>query len=177
LAIGVAVARVLKGIGLQSVGLKWPNDVLVDGRKIAGILIETAQLTTKKTTTIIGIGLNFQLPEAMPVEPDQAWTDVVSCLNDSSSEIERSGLAGLLLRECMLVCDSFVQARDDLMAEYRRYDICMQQPVSVHLEEGIVQGVVVGFEANGEIRILIDGERRLFNSANISLRKTSNVND
>jgi BirA family biotin operon repressor/biotin-[acetyl-CoA-carboxylase] ligase len=178
LAMGVAIARVLKGIGLQSVGLKWPNDVLVDGRKIAGILIETAQLTTEKTTTIIGIGLNFQLPEVMPVIPDQPWTDVVSSLNGSSSEIGRSNLAGLLLQECMHVCDSFVQARNDLMAEYRQYDICMQQPVNIHLEdEQVLQGVVIGFEAGGEIRVLIDGEQRLFNSANISLRNISNVND
>ena len=178
LAMGVAIARVLNHIGLQRVGLKWPNDVLVDDGKIAGILIETAQLTTKTTTAIVGIGLNFQLPEDMPVKPDQPWTDVVSCLSGSSLEIARSELAGLLLQECMAVCESFMQARDDLMAEYRQYDICMQQPVNIHQEEGrVLQGVVVGFEVGGEIRILIDGEQCLFNSADISLRKTSNVNN
>lgn len=177
LAMGVAIVRVLKGIGLQSVGLKWPNDVLVDGRKIAGILIETAQLTANKTTTIIGIGLNFQLPENMPVKPDQPWTDVASSLNESLPDIERSKLAGLLLQECMSVCENFAQGNSDLMAEYLQYDICLQQPVNVYLEDEVLEGVVTGFDAGGEIRILINNEERLFNSANISLRKISNVND
>ena len=175
LAMGVAVARVLKGIGLQQIGLKWPNDVLVDDRKIAGILIETTQLSSTSTTAIIGIGLNFKMPDQLQVKPDQPWTDVVS---SSNCKIERSKLAGLLLRECMVICESFTQPECDLMAEYREYDICTQQPVNVYLEEGLVlQGMVVGFEASGEIRVLIDDDERLFNSAEISLRKASNVND
>jgi len=172
LAMGVAVARVLKGIGLRQIGLKWPNDVLVDDRKIAGILIETTQLSSISTTAIIGIGLNFKLSDQLQVKPDQPWTDVVS---SSNRKIE---LAGLLLRECMVICESFTQPECDLMAEYREYDICTQQPVNVYLEEGLVlQGMVVGFEASGEIRVLIDDDERLFNSAEISLRKASYVND
>ena len=180
LAIGVAVARVLKKIGLKQVALKWPNDVLVDEKKIAGILIETSQIKNKTTTAIIGIGLNFKLPDEMPVEPDQPWTDVVSSLSALSSDcrIDRSDLAGFLLQECMTVCESFVRTGCDLMTEYREYDICTQQSVNIYLEKGLVlQGEVVGFEAGGEIRILIDGDERLFNSAEISLRKASNVND
>ena len=178
LAMGVAVVRVLKRIGLKQPGLKWPNDVLVDEKKIAGILIETAQLTAASSTVIIGIGLNYKLPDDLRDKPGQPWTDIISSLDVSSSDIGRSQLAGLLLRECMIICDSFVQHQPDLMLEYQQYDICAQQPVNVYLEEGQVQqGVVVGFEVSGEIRILIDGEERLFNSADISLRKTDNVNN
>lgn len=179
LAMGVAVARVLNGIGLSSCRLKWPNDVLFDGKKIAGILIETTQLAAKKTTAIIGIGLNFELSETLSVKPEQAWVDVVSLLRDSPSSctIGRSELAGLLLQECMHICDNFAQTRNALMVEYQRYDICRQQAVNVYLEDEVLQGVALGVEASGEIRVLIDGEQRLFNSANISLRKASNVND
>ncbi|MCW8924300.1 MAG: biotin--[acetyl-CoA-carboxylase] ligase [Gammaproteobacteria bacterium] len=181
LVVGVAVARVLKRIGLEQVRLKWPNDVLVEDRKIAGILIETAQLTTQTTIAIIGVGLNFKLPEDMPVEPDQPWIDVVSSLGASleARKIERSRLAGLLLQECMSICGSFLQVRHDVLLEYQQqYDICMDQPVNIYLEQGLIlQGVVVGLESSGEIRVLVDGRQRLFNSADISLRKKSNVND
>ena len=181
LAIGVAVARVLKSIGLKQIGLKWPNDVLVDGKKIAGILIETSQIGNKTTTAIIGIGLNFKLPDELPETLDQPWTDIVLSLNAASltaQKIGRSEVAGLLLQECLAVCDNFVQARQALMLEYQQYDICLQRAVNVYLEDApLMQGVVTGFESNGEIRVRINNEERLFNSADISLRKINNAND
>ena len=178
LAMGVAVARVLKNLGLQQVGLKWPNDVLVDDRKIAGILIETSQIKAKSTTAIIGIGLNFKLSDELVGVPTQPWTDIVSSLGLECPP-ERNKVAGLLLHECMAVCETFAHAKHDLMMEYQQqYDVCLRQIVNVYLEDGrSMQGVVVGFEANGEIRILIEGEEQLFNSADISLRKMSNAND
>ena len=178
LAMGVAVARVLKKIGLQQVGLKWPNDVLLDDKKIAGILIETSQLTAKTTTAIIGIGLNYKLPDDLPDMQAQPWTDIVSSLG-LECQFGRNKIAGLLLQECMTVCEDFARARHDLMMEYRQqYDVCLRQVVNIYLEDGqLLQGVVVGFEADGEIRILIEGKEQLFNSADISLRKKNNVND
>ncbi|MDH5611149.1 MAG: biotin--[acetyl-CoA-carboxylase] ligase [Gammaproteobacteria bacterium] len=177
LAMGVAVARVLKNLGLQQVGLKWPNDVLVDGKKIAGILIETSQITDKTTTAIIGIGLNFNLPKGSSDLIAQPWTDIVSSMG-MEFQPGRNKIAALLLQECMSICDSLVQVRQDLMLEYQQYDICRQQAVNIYLDDGrLMQGVVAGFEENGEIRILVDDEERLFNSADISLRKASNVNN
>ncbi|MDH5388817.1 MAG: biotin--[acetyl-CoA-carboxylase] ligase [Gammaproteobacteria bacterium] len=178
LAMGVAVARVLKDLGLQQVGLKWPNDVLLDDKKIAGILIETSQITAKSTTAIIGVGLNFKLSDELADVPTQPWTDIVSSLGLECPP-DRNKVAGALLHECIAVCEAFTHAKHNLMMEYQeQYDVCMRQIVNVYLEGGqVMQGVVDGFEKNGEIRILIEGEPQLFNSADISLRKASNVND
>lgn len=179
LAIGVAVVRVLRGIGLAQAGLKWPNDVLVGERKIAGILIETMHNTDAATTAVIGIGLNFKMPEAAPQLPDQPWTDICSSLGEASpmaQNVGRNRVAGLLLKECISICERFAQARDELMIEYQQHDVCLQRPVNVYLDEDrCLQGVVTGFEASGEIRIQIEGEERLFNSADISLRKASHA--
>ena len=177
LAIGVAVARVLKNMGLQQVGLKWPNDVLLDDKKIAGILIETSQITVQATTAVIGIGLNYKLPVDLLDMQAQPWADIVSSLG-LECRFGRNKVAGLLLQACMTVCESFAQARHDLMLEYQQqYDVCLQRTVNVYLDNGrSMQGVVVGFEASGEIRILIEGKEQLFNSADISLRKENNVN-
>ena len=172
LAMGVAVARVLKNLGLQQVGLKWPNDVLLDDKKIAGILIETSKITAKSTTAVIGIGLNFKLSDELADVPTQPWTDIVSSLS-SECRPERNKLAALLLRECMDICKNFAQGRQSLMLEYQQqYDVCLQKTVNIYLEDGrVMQGVVEGFEESGEIRVLIAGEQQLFNSADISLRK------
>jgi BirA family biotin operon repressor/biotin-[acetyl-CoA-carboxylase] ligase len=178
LAMGLAVVRVLKKLGLKQVGLKWPNDVLVDEKKIAGILIETTQLTSAATTAIIGIGLNYKLPEAMPEMAAQAWTDMVSSAG-LAFQVGRNKVAGLLLQECMAICKSFARTRPALMMEYeQQHDICMRQLVNVYLEDGRqMQGLVTGFAANGAIRILIDEVEQLFNSADISLRKAGHVNN
>jgi BirA family biotin operon repressor/biotin-[acetyl-CoA-carboxylase] ligase len=178
LAMGVAVARVLKNIGLQQVGLKWPNDVLVGDKKIAGILIETLRITRQAATVIIGIGLNYKLPKELQDAAAQSWTDIVSSMG-MEFQPGRNKIAGLLLRECMDICESFAQARHELMMEYQQqHDICLRQAVNIYLDDGrLMQGVVAGFEDNGEIRILIDDEEKLFNSADISLRKASHVNN
>jgi BirA family biotin operon repressor/biotin-[acetyl-CoA-carboxylase] ligase len=64
LAIGVALAETLGKLG-QPVQLKWPNDVLKDGDKLAGILVETQVLPSGAAWTIVGIGLNLVMPDAL----------------------------------------------------------------------------------------------------------------
>ncbi|WP_312554200.1 biotin--[acetyl-CoA-carboxylase] ligase [Massilia sp.] len=62
LAVGVALAETLGRLGVQ-VGLKWPNDVLRDGDKLAGILIETQSAKDGGVWAVIGIGLNLLMPD------------------------------------------------------------------------------------------------------------------
>jgi BirA family biotin operon repressor/biotin-[acetyl-CoA-carboxylase] ligase len=76
LAVGLAVARAMDGIGIKNVRLKWPNDVLYDGRKLAGILIERS--SSNPHAVVIGIGLNLRMPEGLPDE-----------LRDVTTAIER----------------------------------------------------------------------------------------
>jgi BirA family biotin operon repressor/biotin-[acetyl-CoA-carboxylase] ligase len=64
LAVGVALAETLGRLG-QSVQLKWPNDVLKDGDKLAGILVETQALPDGAAWTIVGIGVNLVMPDAL----------------------------------------------------------------------------------------------------------------
>ena len=62
LVAGVAVARTLEQMGIQGVQLKWPNDVLVLGAKVAGILVELTPMRGRPPAAVIGIGLNITLP-------------------------------------------------------------------------------------------------------------------
>lgn len=64
LAVGVALAETLERLGVQ-VGLKWPNDVLRDGDKLAGILIETQAAPLGGVWAVIGIGLNLVMPDEL----------------------------------------------------------------------------------------------------------------
>jgi len=172
LSIGMAVAKTLEKAGIPNAMLKWPNDVLIDDKKIAGILIETASINEDKTSVVIGVGLNYLLPESSPEIPDQPWTDVVSSLKHPA-EGGRDQLAALLLQECMAMCERLPQEQEKLIDEFQnQYDVCARKAVSVTMGNGEqLQGVACGVTSKGEIRILIDGEERVFNSAEISLRK------
>jgi len=172
LSIGMAVAKTLEKTGIANAMLKWPNDVLVDDKKIAGILIETVNINDNQTSVVIGVGLNYLLPESSPEIPDQPWTDVVSSLKHPA-EGGRNPLSALLLQECMAMCERLPREPDKLIEEFQNhYDACAQKAVSVTMGNGEqLQGVACGVTFMGEIRVLIDGEERVFNSAEISLRK------
>jgi BirA family biotin operon repressor/biotin-[acetyl-CoA-carboxylase] ligase len=64
LAVGVVISETLMPFGLDA-SLKWPNDVLLDGRKLAGVLIETAARRDEGTWAVIGIGVNLAMPESL----------------------------------------------------------------------------------------------------------------
>ena len=184
IVIGMAVIRALEGIGIKQARLKWPNDVLVNDKKIAGILIETAKSNVKALgndealVVVIGIGLNYNWPADFIEKPDQPWTDVVSSLKSGSvgeRNYGRDYLGGLLLRECMEMCEFYPHNNESLLKEYQAsYDACLHQSVDVILDSGIkINGIANGVTATGELRVLIDGEEQVFNSADISLRNTA----
>jgi BirA family biotin operon repressor/biotin-[acetyl-CoA-carboxylase] ligase len=102
LAVGVAVARALEGWGLRP-RLKWPNDVLLDQRKLAGILIELASGKRGGVAAVIGIGVNLRLA---PDSPVRAWgaADLAGVLNPLPG---RNALLAALLRELLAVLETF----------------------------------------------------------------------
>lgn len=76
LAIGAAVAEALDQIGLPGVAVKWPNDLLLRGGKLGGILIEVEGDMQGPCTVLVGIGINRYLPESLRQTIDQPTTDM-----------------------------------------------------------------------------------------------------
>ena len=79
LAVGAAVARALARCGVERVKVKWPNDVVADFRKLAGILVETSGESQGPTVAVIGVGVNYRLGAKVLERIDQPVTDVVHC--------------------------------------------------------------------------------------------------
>lgn len=112
LAVGVALAEALDRLGVQ-VSLKWPNDVLRDGDKLAGILIETQAAPGGGTWAVIGIGLNLLMPDEMEarigrnaaslpwlarMERDALMAALLDGLAGALREFERGGFAAFVAR-------------------------------------------------------------------------------
>ena len=94
LAVGVAVARALAACGAERVQVKWPNDVVVDFRKLAGILVETSGEMQGPSVAVIGVGVNYRLGETVLERIDQPVIDVAHCASPLPS---RSAVLGEML--------------------------------------------------------------------------------
>lgn len=114
LAVGVVLAETLAALAVP-VSLKWPNDVLKEGRKLAGILIETAKADSASSSSswaVIGIGLNLKLPASLAADIGQpaaslALPDmdanvllgkIASALTEALAQFEQQGLSAFVVR-------------------------------------------------------------------------------
>ena len=169
LAVGLAVARGLESCGAAGVGLKWPNDILLDGGKVGGILIELESVA-EAMLAVIGIGINLQLPAgetgdflsppaalAQTVRPPPGrhvvLAQVMLALADVLDRFAESGFAGL---------------RDDWQSRHA----WQERPVRL-LNGGVPerQGVCLGADADGALLLrTAQGVERCF-SGDVSLRR------
>ncbi len=170
LAVGVAVMRVLARFGVQqAAGLKWPNDVLSQGRKLAGILIEMQGDVLGPSAAVIGIGLNCRMPARLLERIDQPAVDIATVTGNAP---DRNRLLAALLSELELVLTLF--ARDGFAAfrdEWQKYDVYRNKPVRIALPDGsTVAGTAQGVNENGALLLTTQAGTLRFHSGDVSLR-------
>ena len=169
LAVGVALIRTLGALGINGAGLKWPNDVLWQGRKLAGILIEMQGDTLGPAAVVIGIGVNVRLSEAARDSIDQPITDVESIVE---RVIDRNQLLAAVLTELHAVLMVFEQnGFGALRDEWQRNHVHQGCGVRLMLPDGQrANGVARGVAIDGAL--MMDTARGLqpFHSGEVSVR-------
>ncbi|MDO9106500.1 MAG: bifunctional biotin--[acetyl-CoA-carboxylase] ligase/biotin operon repressor BirA [Methylovulum sp.] len=168
LAIGVAVIRALRQLHIHDVGLKWPNDIYSQGKKLGGILIEIAGETDGPCAAVIGLGLNLFLPEAEAESIAQAWTDLDKVTGQTP--LDRNRLAGCVLNQLLTVLAEFesigIKAYLD---EWRSYDCLQGQAAMLFIAEQPFTGIVRGIDGNGLLLLEhADGKIQAFASGEVS---------
>ncbi len=169
LAVGVAVVTALRNAGVVGAKLKWPNDVLHEGRKLSGVLLEMVGDAAGPCRVVVGIGLNVAMaaPSAAPI--DQPWVDVRSV---SDMAVNRSDMLALLLNELMPLLAGFESLG---FAGYRErwqaLDAYAGQEVLVTLGQDVIEGKACGVDSSGAIVIETPLGRRQFNGGEVSLRR------
>ncbi|CAG0989615.1 BirA family transcriptional regulator, biotin operon repressor / biotin---[acetyl-CoA-carboxylase] ligase [Methylophilaceae bacterium] len=173
LAVGVALTRALRSLGISQTQLKWPNDLVVQHqgqyRKLAGILIELQGDMEGPSAAVIGIGINLRLPEQVKKHIDQPAIDLAA-LNE---EWQRPGyLLGVLLRHLAEVLSAFEQQGFIAMSdEWTGYHAYHNQAVRMLLPDGReTQGVARGVADDGILLVETAGGLQRFSSGEISLR-------
>ena len=168
LAVGVALARALQALGMSGVALKWPNDVLLDGRKLAGVLVELSS-ERRSMLAVIGIGINLRPPEVA----EQALDTPVAAISDQLPDMpDRHDLLAQVLLELAPVLDVF--ARDGFAAWREAWQAChawQGEQVAV-LRDGVVQldGICLGADSDGALLLETAAGVQRCLSGDLSLR-------
>lgn len=106
LVVAVAIVKVLEETGYKGIGLKWPNDLLWQGKKLAGILLEMSGDITGECSVVIGIGLNLSVSQLQDnVGIDQPWTDLYSI--NPNITINKNKLAAALIEQLVAELNCF----------------------------------------------------------------------
>lgn len=166
LVVGLAVMHTLRKVGVAGAGLKWPNDVLVGNKKIAGILLELVGDPADVCHVVLGIGINVNMLAAEEV--DQQWTSVRL---ESGQVCDRNALAVQLSEQLQ----AYIQRHQDggfsaLQAEWQDGHLWQGRSVSLIAGTNQIDGVVLGIDNQGALRLQVDGVEKLFSGGELSLR-------
>ncbi|TRZ94206.1 MAG: biotin--[acetyl-CoA-carboxylase] ligase [Rhodocyclaceae bacterium] len=166
LAIGVAVAGALQKVGAGDAALKWPNDILQDGRKLGGILIEL--VAGAPHAAVIGIGINLRLPSGMPEDVRAASAAIAG----NGSAVHENDLFAALLSELLTTLETFTARgfaaiRPEWMARHAFQDV----RVMLSTDFGpAVEGICRGADTDGALLLEVDGRIERILSGEVSLR-------
>lgn len=174
LAVGVAIAETLTDIGIEDIQLKWPNDVLWQGKKLAGILLEMTGDPAGECQVVIGIGINLQLPSQIAAQIDQPWTDLQSIIRQSGNmdiEIKRNILIARLLSKLLPLLHSF--GKDRFLAYRERWESLHAfsgLDVRLRTANTVINGRIKGVTETGALRVDTATGEEIFYGGEISVR-------
>jgi len=177
LAFGVAVKRALAKLGLSQCGLKWPNDIVNQGQKLGGILIELRGEVGGSCQMVVGIGLNIDMPKTAAEDIDQAWTDILHCLKQEHGQaptvFSRNQLAAVMIDELVATCRACDEGNlNAYLEEWQLANVHAGQKVTLHTPDGKqVHGLMQGIDDNGALLLVREGAVKRFSCGEVSLRE------
>ena len=185
LAVSVAVVEALEGLGYRGIHLKWPNDLLHDGKKLGGILVEVSGDMQGPGTAIIGIGLNTDLPVHVKEQIDQPVTDLAAlpeaaraaghsrpAAADRAEPRDRTSILATVLASLHAALARYER---EGFAPFRRawsdHDAHRGRSVSIRIgDREIASGRAEGIAEDGALILRTTEGLRSFHSGEVSLR-------
>jgi BirA family biotin operon repressor/biotin-[acetyl-CoA-carboxylase] ligase len=174
---GVALCRALRAQTGLAVRLKWPNDLLYDGRKLGGILIESRVLGDERFFFAIGFGLNLFMSAEELACLDRPATSISLASGQASAqasvqEIDRNALLVASIEAVIAANRSFeIDGVSALIGDFANLDAYYETPVEVVCGEQRITGINRGIDETGQLRLETKRGIELFSGAEISLRE------
>jgi len=168
IAVGVAIVRALEAYGIHQLQLKWPNDILWHNKKLAGVLVETFIDDLGVCHSIIGIGLNINLPKSAAGSIDQPWIDIKGIINHRPG---RNRLLGLLLNELLLALPEFERTGlSAFLPEWQALDMLYGQEVTVEIMGKQETGIAQGIDNQGGLILKTNDQHKTLNAGEVTVR-------
>lgn len=168
LVSALAVSDAVFAVSGVQVQLKWPNDIYIDGVKLAGILIDLEGEALEPSHSVIGIGLNLDMPAEAAQKIDQRWTDLQS---HSKSEVDRNALSAKLI-SCLH--RRLLQHKNEgliaMLDEWHANDVYMNKRVKLLTGERVTKGICRGINNQGALLLEVDGTVKPIYGGEVSLR-------
>ena len=165
LVAGLSVARAINGLSGAHAQLKWPNDVLVEGRKAAGILVELQGQATTGWRVVLGVGLNVSMSVQEGESIDQPWVAVGNYMDCTRSE-----LAGAMTNCLVEDLELFrMHGFAHFLPMWRDLDVFLGREIQVIGSQ--VRGVSEGVDVVGNLLIRVGEELVVINAGEVSVRR------
>ena len=169
---GVAIAAAVEQFTGRPAQIKWPNDVLVAGKKVAGILIESASDDAGAPFAIVGIGVNVNQTDFPPDIADRA----ASLRQLTGRRLERPALAAALLRELDARLADAAHDFPSLLADATRRSALLGSWVRLHSGAAHFEGTAESLDADGNLRLrLADGTLQRMTAGEVTSHSSAGV--
>jgi BirA family biotin operon repressor/biotin-[acetyl-CoA-carboxylase] ligase len=169
-AVGLAVFDCIKALYNVKVSLKWPNDILVNNQKLAGVLVELDGQPEGPCHLVIGIGLNIAMPESASEHIDQAWVD----LKRLGLEVNKNELAAALTYYLEQRLSQYQAAGlSEMYSEWNKVNAFAEQLITLNTGQKTWQGICVGIDKQGGLVLRQDGIEKTYYGGEISVRKVN----
>lgn len=167
LVIGMVMAEVLQELGAEKVRVKWPNDLYLDDRKLAGILVELTGKTGDAAQIVIGAGINLAMRNVEEHVVNQGWIN----LQEAGVIINRNILAARLITELRSALALFEEeGLAPWLSRWDKLDNFINRPVKLIIGEKEIFGISRGIDAQGALLLEQDGVIKPWMGGEISLR-------
>jgi BirA family biotin operon repressor/biotin-[acetyl-CoA-carboxylase] ligase len=165
---GLALCKALEQSAVTMVGLKWPNDLLFEGRKLGGILIESRPLDETCFYFAIGFGLNVSMTATELAEIPQPATSLGQI---ALAEVDRTQvLTASIDRVIRSIREFDHNAVQELIAEFAHFDVFHGRPIDVITGDSRIRGINRGITPSGQLQLETEQGLELHSAAEISLR-------
>ncbi|MDH5378510.1 MAG: bifunctional biotin--[acetyl-CoA-carboxylase] ligase/biotin operon repressor BirA [Gammaproteobacteria bacterium] len=168
LVTALALVRALSPWEIVGLGIKWPNDLLVQGKKLAGILVEINGEGGGSYRVVIGVGVNVRMSVASGASIDQAWTDLCA---HTTKPVSRNQIAANLITELSDALKRFEQGGlEPFLEEWKRCDLTLDREINI-LQSGKVEtGISKGVNRHGALLVETDQGTKQIYSGEVSIR-------
>jgi len=167
LVVACTLVEVLKSFGVENIGVKWPNDIYLDNKKLAGILIEMSGQADSQCQLIIGVGVNMAMSDEQGKGIDQPWSDLSELVDMPDKTALVIELQKQLKRDIQLFEREGLAA---FKARWQAADLFFGREIRLLMADNFVDGICRGVDEQGAVLLETADGMQAFIGGEISLR-------